>query len=147
MLTQFLAPQQSCPYHRRGDDHEVEKWNAGEEGYGAAEARGRQPPRRRRLWARRRRAVRAQRLSHPVRRSSHCAARARRVTRIPRRVLWCRCDAFLADEKASGSTPFGKWFATEKADMAYAAAAELEKPETLDFFNWLSGDQATPSKN
>ena len=37
--------------------------------------------------------------------------------------------------------------ATEKADMAYAAAAESEKPETLDFFNWLSGDQATPSKN
>ena len=30
---------------------------------------------------------------------------------------------------------------------ADAAAAESEKPETLDFFNWLSGDQATPSKN
>ena len=36
--------------------------------------------------------------------------------------------------------------ATEKADMAYAAAAESEKPETLDFFNWLSGEQDTPSK-
>ena len=38
-------------------------------------------------------------------------------------------------------------FRCPEADMAYAAAAESEKPETLDFFNWLSGDQATPSKN
>ena len=30
--------------------------------------------------------------------------------------------------------------------VAYAAAAESEKPETLDFFNWLSGEQDTPSK-
>ena len=36
--------------------------------------------------------------------------------------------------------------AAEKADVAYAAAAESEKPETLDFFNWLSGEQDTPSK-
>ena len=38
VLPQFLTPQQGCPYHRRGDDHQVEKWNAGEEGYCAAEA-------------------------------------------------------------------------------------------------------------